>query len=263
MALITLVVPCFNEERRLNASAFLRFSHPEHRVKFLFVDDGSTDGTRRAVERMAASDSTRVALLSLPHNSGKAEAVRHGLRHALDEGPQYVGFWDADLATPLSELPRFIALLDERRELLMVMGSRVMLLGRHIERHAYRHYVGRIFATCASTALKLAVYDTQCGAKLFRVSNALRRALGEPFLTRWLVDIEIIARFLSDPEVLDIQGAIYELPLREWSDIEGSKVTPVDFVRAMLDLVAIRRKYGLGKVRRKPRLRREETPAKT
>jgi hypothetical protein len=124
----------------------------------------------------------------------------------------------------------------------MVFGARVRLLGRSIERSALRHYLGRMFATAASITLGLGIYDTQCGAKLFRASPAMQALFQEPFLTRWLFDVEILARLIHArrgtrlPQVEDI---VYEFPLHEWHDVAGSKVRPGDFVRALFGLAMI------------------------
>ena len=72
-----------------------------------------------------------------------------GVLDALGRSPHAIGFWDADLATPLSELPAFVDLLAARPEIELVIGSRVKLMGRSIERRAWRHYSGRLFATAA------------------------------------------------------------------------------------------------------------------
>ena len=86
-----------------------------------------------------------------------------------------LGYFDADLATPPGELLRMLDLLERRPDLSFVLASRVALLGRRITRRARRHYLGRVFATFASIFLQIPVYDTQCGAKVFRASPAIGR----------------------------------------------------------------------------------------
>ena len=132
-------------------------------------------------------------MLHLARNSGKGEAVRQGLLSALASDTELVGYWDADLSTPLDELPRFMKLLEERPTLHMVLGARVALLGRIIERYHIRHFTGRVFATAASIVLGLPVYDTQCGAKLFRASSELSAVLSSPFSNPWSFDVELLA----------------------------------------------------------------------
>ena len=129
-------------------------------------------------------------MLSLARNRGKAEATRYGLQAVAtaEHGAALVGFWDADLATPLDAVSNFAATLAEREQIEMVFGARVALLGRQINRLPSRHYLGRIFATLASTVLSLQIYDTQCGAKMFRNNENFRSVIAEPFDSPWIFD---------------------------------------------------------------------------
>jgi hypothetical protein len=70
---------------------------------------------------------------------------------------QFVGYWDADLATPLSTIPEFIEKIQSSREFVAVSGSRILRLGTSIHRSIFRHYFGRVFATIASNILKMPV----------------------------------------------------------------------------------------------------------
>jgi len=240
-----VVVPCYNEERRFREEAFLRFCDRVDGIDFLLVDDGSKDRTLPVLQAAAAKRPERIDVLALSSNGGKAEAVRRGMLAAIERGAELTGFWDAGLATPLEAIPEFVETLRARPDLLMVFGSRVKLLGRSIDRRATRHYLGRIFATAASISLRLPVYDTQCGAKMFRGGRQLAGWLAEPFLTRWIFDVELLARALVDLRARGERGdeRIVELPLQTWRDVAGSKVRPGDFVKAAGELLRIRWKY--------------------
>lgn len=246
MAFLALVVPCYNEEQRLRPREFLDFAIPDHRVEFAFVNDGSTDATRAILQDLSRSRPDACRLIDFTHNQGKAEAVRRGLLASIERQPDYVGFWDADLATPLSEIPSFLQALDEDSRRQMVFGARVKLMGRTIDRVAARHYLGRVFATAVSMTLGLAIYDTQCGAKLFRATELLSQVLAEPFHSKWIFDVEIVARFIhlsGGAERGAIGEMLYELPLRQWRDVKGSKLRIMDFVTAARDLWLIRRAF--------------------
>ena len=240
---VIIVVPCYNEERRLPVEAFRQFRSETTKVEFFFVNDGSRDGTLRVLQSLQKEDPSRFTALDLDRNRGKAEAVRRGIVASMEKSPDFVGFWDADLATPLSELPSFFEVFRERPEIEMVFAARVRLLGRKISRRPARHYVGRVGATLISSSLGLAVYDTQCGAKIFRVTPAIRRIFEAPFISPWIFDVELIARYVQLHGRDAAARAIYELPIREWHDVPGSKVRALDFLRALNDLRKIHRAY--------------------
>lgn len=241
---VCIVLPCYNEAERLDVAALERALVAIPGLHLVCVDDGSRDRTRELLESLASSHPERVECLALATNSGKAEAVRQGVLHALAArpGPEAIGYWDADLATPLEELPEMLMLLERDPALELVLASRVKLLGRSIERRAVRHYVGRIFATVVSAMLGLAVYDTQCGAKLFRAGSGLRELFERPFLSRWVFDVEILARLIAARGREGERGAervVCEHPLHEWRDVAGSKLRAIDFAVAAIDIARI------------------------
>lgn len=234
-----LIVPCYDEAARLDRGEFLRLAAARADLELLFVDDGSRDCTAEVIEAMHARE-PRISVHRLARNAGKAEAVRRGLLGALDRGADVVGYADADLATPVDELLRLLRAMAERGG-SVVLGSRVRLLGTAIERRPARHYLGRVFATVASLALRIDVYDTQCGAKLFRRSETLRHALTTPFRSRWAFDVELLARLLEgSPSVPALAPAEFrEVPLEAWRDADGSKLGLRAKIRAGLDLLGM------------------------
>ncbi len=244
--LIALIVPCFNEAARLNVQEFREFAAQTPDVHLLFVDDGSRDNTLAVLESVRTGNDANVSILACSPNGGKAEAVRRGILHALDQfAPRIVGFWDADLATPLNAVTALAQVLDEKPVIEMIFGARVKLLGREVERRAVRHYPGRVFATMVSLLLHLSIYDSQCGAKLFRVRPHTREIFAAPFLSKWIFDVEILARYRQQLKLTSTQlGAmIYEYPLEKWTDVAGSKLHPSDFVKSLADLWRIHRTY--------------------
>jgi len=179
--------------------------------------------------------------LHLPDNSGKAEAVRQGVLHAMEMNFRNIGFWDADLSTPLEAIGSFCQIL-ESETVELVIGSRVKLLGRRIERKPFRHYLGRIFATTASLVLGLQVYDTQCGAKIFRNGIVLKQIFLQPFRVKWTFDVELLARFKlfqMTSEGSPLEHCAVEYPLKEWLHKGGSKVKAVDFFKGIWELMKI------------------------
>jgi dolichyl-phosphate beta-glucosyltransferase len=239
MSGIEIVVPCYNEARRLRPQAFLAFAAAERDVRLLFVDDGSTDATAEVLESIRERAPHNVDWIGGQPNAGKGEAVRRGLRRACARpGARFVGFWDADLSTPLELVPRFAEVLDRRPAVRAVIGSRMKLCGRRIDRDWYRCLLSSLFARTASLALGCRVRDTQCGAKLLRVDADLLGLLAEPFRSRWIFDVELLQR-LSLSGDSPLHEAVFELPLEEWTEVGDSRLRPRDFARAVRELGGI------------------------
>ncbi|KAA3609182.1 MAG: glycosyltransferase [Planctomycetota bacterium] len=229
---IVLVVPCYNEAERFPIKGYSRLLEDD-RISLRLVDDGSNDSTKALLDQFAANYSDRVAVDSMVKNRGKGEAVRSGMLAALDQNPEIVGFIDADLPIPAKEMGRLVDTIINRN-LAVVMGSRVALLGSNIERTFVRHILSRVFATLASFALKLTVYDTQCGAKVFRDTPSLRAALAKPFRSRWAFDVELLGRLLR--EGTNPNHEMAEVPLRQCINPSGSKLGTFEMVKACIDL---------------------------
>ena len=252
-------MPCYNEAHRFQTAPFFQFVALNDSVRFLFVNDGSTDGTLPMLETLQREATQqgyegRIAVLDKQQNGGKAEAIRDGINAAISASHQdaahtceSIGFWDADLATPLAAIPQLLHQLEAAPHLQMIFGSRVRLLGRTIHRNPARHYLGRLFATVASLTLSLPIYDTQCGAKIFKVTPDLAPVFAQPFLSRWIFDVEIIARYIQLRGRDFCFHSIYEFPLDSWQDVGGSKLRSYDFFYAMLDMVSVYRHYLAGR----------------
>ena len=244
---VVLVVPCHDEAARLRPDAFSAFARASPETRVLFVDDGSGDDTLTVLRALRDDHPERVDVLALPTNVGKAEAVRLGMLAGCDLDARFVAFWDADLATPLDHVAMFCEVFASKPEVDMVFGARVGLLGRRIRRSMRRHYMGRVFATLASCALGMAVYDTQCGAKMFRATDELRAVLRRPFETRWVFDCEMIGRYAALRRGRDgqtpVHETIYEFPLMRWEDVAGSKVRATDVVKMAWGLWRVRLRY--------------------
>ena len=224
MSKITIIIPCYNEADRLDTQAFVTWVK-EVDVSLVFVDDGSTDNTASLLQELCSEAQEGASYFSLEKNQGKAEAVRQGLLHAFSTGADLAGYLDADLATSLAEAEIIIEkLLASDKK--VAMGARVALADREIQRGLVRHYLGRVFATFASSGLKATFYDTQCGAKFFRNTVRLQETLALPFETRWVFDVELLWRLLYGPfeSVPYDSNAFMEVPLQAWQDKAGSKL---------------------------------------
>lgn len=218
-----VVVPCYNESLRLDGDSFLRCLSLNPKLSFIFVDDGSNDTTLEHLVTLRAQNPARIHILALAENKGKAEAVRLGLLRAASTEAHLLGYWDADLATPLSAIRDFTQIAHRYPSLQVVYGARMQLLGHQIKRTAGRRIVSRICSTLARAAVRLKVSDTQCGAKLLRNTPLLQSAIATPFTAGWLFDVELFTRISQ--HVGNRSQAFYEFPLPEWTEVAGSNIS--------------------------------------
>ncbi len=243
MSTVCIIIPCYNEANRLPVETFLHYQHQHPEVTFCFVNDGSTDATAEVLQRLSRQNPRQNESLLLPQNLGKAGAVRAGMLKMSARPVDYLGYFDADLATPLPAINDLQRQLDEYPDREMVMGSRIKYLSTDIQRSTFRHYVGRVIATFISTILNLPVYDSQCGAKLFR-RPAVTTLFAEAFISPWLFDVEILARLIRQHGRANLMtGRVAEVPLKQWTEQSDSRISSTYFFKLWWELYRIHRTY--------------------
>lgn len=239
---LIVVIPCYNEEHRLPQHQVLDWAARRPDWLWILVDDGSRDGTPRILDAMQ-SQQANIRTLILPQNSGKAEAVRLALMWAEKQfSATWLSYLDADFAASPAELERMYA-IHGASEYLFVLGCRLRRLGARVERSALRHYLGRFAATVISLLLKMPTYDTQCGAKLIHRS-LVPLVLAQPFLSRWLFDVELLARARNHFGAQAWLQLVVEEPLLQWQERTGSKLRPRDLIRIPHELWRLHRHYN-------------------
>ncbi|PGH49259.1 hypothetical protein CRI70_18640 [Streptomyces sp. Ru87] len=228
---LTVVVPAYNEERRLRPGidAICRYLRRcgERNWELIVVDDGSTDRTA-AVAAEAAAAEPRIRVLRAPVNRGKGHAVRIGVRASRG---RRVLFCDADSATPIEELALLARRLDEGYA--VAIGSRAGPAARiEVRQHVLRELLGKAGNRLIQALAVPGIRDTQCGFKLFDGDKA-REVFARARTDGWGFDVEILRAFRS-------RGwPIAEVPVR-WSHQPGSKVGPLDYAKVLGEVLRVR-----------------------
>lgn len=214
---LSIVIPAFNEEKRIGRTlegTFAYLDAQSYDSEVLVVNDGSRDKTADKVQEFVGRSAGRLRLIENPGNRGKGYAVRNGMLQARGE---IILFYDADLATPTTEIVKVIEPIEANR-FDVVFGSRALnqeLIGNH--QSFLRELRGRGGNLLLRALLGLNFKDTQCGFKAFRREAA-----------QSIFQLQRIEGFGFDPEILFIgqkQGwRLLELPVR-WNHVEGSTVT--------------------------------------
>jgi dolichyl-phosphate beta-glucosyltransferase len=237
---IGVVVPCYNEEKRLDIAVFKAYINQFNHHVFCFVNDGSSDQTKELLDNLKIELNHQIEVVHLPNNSGKAEAVRQGLLHLLSSKKMdFMGYMDADLATPLEEIHEIENIILQKNKSI-VFGSRIIHLGAKIKRKFMRYFLGRVFATIVSqTILKLPIYDTQCGFKFFS-TELLPAILNQPFQSKWFFDIEIFQRIAKNKGRQYVIDHGYEYFLNTWEDKGDTKLKISDFIKTPFELIKLK-----------------------
>lgn len=240
MASISIVIPAYNEERRLPSALHSVVSYITAKgwsfFEVLVVDDGSSDATAACVEEFERHH-PEVRLLRNPGNRGKGYAVRHGI---LETRGDWVLFTDADLSAPIEELEKLLAAA-RAGEASIAIGSRALnrsLIGVH--QPFLREQAGRVFNLLMRILTGLPFWDTQCGFKLFE-GAAAREIFRRQRIDRFGFDVEVLflARKLGFRTV--------EVPVR-WNHAAGTSVKMLrDSLSMFLDLLRVRWCYWRGR----------------
>ncbi|HKQ77902.1 MAG TPA: dolichyl-phosphate beta-glucosyltransferase [Blastocatellia bacterium] len=237
---LSIVIPAYNEENRIGRTLTETFDYLDkqnYSSEVIVVNDGSTDHTAQTVRNFESRSGGGLRLIENPGNRGKGYSVRNGMLQAAGE---IALFYDADLATPTSEIVKVIEPI-ARDSYDVVFGSRALdrsLIGTH--QSAFRETLGRGANLVQFALTGLRFKDTQCGFKAFR-----REAAQSVFR------LQQIEGFGFDPEILFIakkQGwRLLETSVR-WNHVEGSKLNPMTaYVKALMEVSTIRWNEFLGK----------------
>jgi dolichyl-phosphate beta-glucosyltransferase len=229
----SVVIPCYNEAARINDTiratlGYLATESPD--AELIVVNDGSTDATSAIVREALAGAKIKTQFLENFPNRGKGAAVRTGLLAATKP----IGlFFDADLSTPLSEIPKVIEPIASG-DVDLAFGSRALdrgLIGVH--QPWRREQAGRVFNFIVRIATGMPFWDTQCGFKAFRL-DVCRPILEKAHTIGFAFDVELL--FLAYRAGLQLR----EVPVR-WNHSEGSKVRVIHDSLAMLrEVIALR-----------------------
>lgn len=233
----SVAIPCYNEAARIGDTVrstidYLSAESPEGEL--IVINDGSTDATSAIVREALAGAKIKTRLIENFPNRGKGAAVRSGLLAATKP----IGlFFDADLSTPLSEIPKLIEPI-ARGEVDIAFGSRALdrqLIGVH--QPWRREQAGRVFNLIVRLATGMPFWDTQCGFKAFRI-DVCRPILEKAQTVGFAFDVELL--FLAYRAGLRLR----EIPVR-WNHAEGSKVRVIhDSLRMLHEVIALRTGSG-------------------
>lgn len=240
-----IIIPCYNEEHRLDVAAFKKFISKKNNYHLCFVNDGSKDDTIRVLKDIQNSNPGKVSVVDLIKNGGKAAAVRAGAKYFYTRrNVNHIGFMDADLSTDFKDFNNLVNTLESNRNLGFVFGSRAKEASEQIKKDGVRAMISKMINILIVFILGLEIKDTQCGAKVFD-ANLVPLIFGKKFYTKWLFDVEMfirMKRYFGKEQTLDL---IFEQPLHRWVHMDDSKLGLKDSLEIPFRLVSIWVNYNL------------------
>jgi len=240
-----IIIPCYNEEKRLNISAFINFIKKENDFHLCFVNDGSKDKTIDVLKTIQEDCPFKVSVINMKKNCGKAAAVRAGARYLHSRGDiEFVGFIDADLSTDFEDFNGLLKTLKTNTKLNLVFGSRAKGNSKGIEKDGMRAIFSKIVKLLVFFILRLPIEDTQCGAKVFRAA-LVPVLFNKNFFSRWLFDVEMFLRMKKHYGKTATLNNIYEQPLKRWIHMEDSKLGIKDSLEIPYRLLSIWYNYNI------------------
>lgn len=231
-----VVFPAYNEAARINLEHYSNFSKQHPDCLIIMVDDGSTDNSRQLLAKLEQETST-IRILLLDQNVGKAEAIRQGFNFAKDYKLSFLGFADSDEATPFSELSRVIGHCKGLNDFFLI-ASREKEESSQIKRRKIRLIASFFFKFIVTKSTGVKAEDPQCGCKFMSVEIA-RELFEQPFISRWLFDVELLFRFRKLRKSKARKYEVENIRLKQWTDIPNGKLKLIDFLIAPFSLLAI------------------------
>ncbi len=234
-----IIIPCYNEADRLNIDAYLKFLQLDNNYYVCFVNDGSKDQTINILKGLQKRFSHKVSVIDIKKNRGKAAAVRAGSRYLHSRGDiEYIGYIDADLSTDFDDFDDLTKTLDSKKNLDMVFGSRAKSGTKSIKKDSSRAIISKIINLLVRCIILLPIYDTQCGAKVYR-AHLVPILFKRKFLSRWLFDVEMFIRLKRHYGRKATMRSIFEQPLKRWIHVEDSKLGIKDALEIPIRLCSI------------------------
>jgi len=243
-----IVIPCYNEAKRLKIKEFTSFANSHNNFTLCFVNDGSKDNTLECLKKLAR-DCENIIVYDMPENGGKAEAVRMGILHLLSiTEVDNVGFIDADLATGFDDYKNLVSTMAIENK-AMVIGSRKLDSSLDMNRNKFREIASFVVGKFIHSIVGMKIKDTQCGAKVFSRRIA-KSVFAKGFQSKWLFDVEVLIRFRELFGQNRSMNFIKEVALSKWEEVDGSKITLKDSIQFPLQLCQIGFDYNIA-----PRIR--------